>query len=107
MPCLECGTPTGGAPLCPPHAQQARNNPKRSAPRPSAHARGYDGAWRALRAQILADQPQCHYCPAPATTVDHLIPLSVDPSLRLDPRNLVPACRRCNSSKKDRTTPTP
>jgi 5-methylcytosine-specific restriction endonuclease McrA len=34
----------------------------------------------------------------PATTVDHVVPL-VDGGARLDPKNLVAACSRCNSSR--------
>lgn len=39
----------------------------------------------------------CHYCPAPATTRDHVIPKALG-----GPRatwNLVPACERCNQEK--------
>lgn len=42
----------------------------------------------------------CAYCPAPATTVDHIIPVSADGPTA--PGNLVPACLPCNSSKRDR-----
>jgi len=40
----------------------------------------------------------CAYCPAPATTLDHVIPVSGGgPTV---PGNLVPACVNCNSKKK-------
>lgn len=42
----------------------------------------------------------CLYCAAPATTVDHLIPL-VRGGTNYE-GNLAPACRSCNSSKQDR-----
>lgn len=39
----------------------------------------------------------CHYCPATATTRDHIIPKSLGGATR--PWNLVPACRTCNTRK--------
>lgn len=49
---------------------------------------------------------ECHVCRrvlAPSEiTVDHLRPVSKFPELMLDPTNCLPACRSCNSSKKDR-----
>jgi len=98
MPCLACGVPTGGARYCGTHQ---RLTTKRSAPRPSAAARGYDRGWRRVARRVLEGDPPCHWCGAPhADTVDHVIPIRVDPSLRLDPTNLVPACRACNSGRK-------
>lgn len=41
---------------------------------------------------------RCAYCPAPATTLDHVVPVkNGGKALR---GNLVPACRPCNSRKK-------
>lgn len=42
----------------------------------------------------------CAYCGKPATTVDHVVPLERGGSNW--PANLRPACRSCNSSKKDK-----
>lgn len=81
--CLEC---------------KRRNSRERERRRPSAAARGYDYAWRKL-AQSLYGQP-CHWCGRTADTADHLIPLSRGGTN--DPENVVPACRSCNSRKKDR-----
>lgn len=55
-PCLVCGTPSDG-PRCPEHA------PK-SAPKGSAHSRGYDAAWRRLSAKARKLQPFCGECGA-------------------------------------------
>jgi len=45
----------------------------------------------------------CHLCGRPgADTVDHLVPTSVDPSLRWEMSNVRPAHFSCNSSRKDR-----
>lgn len=55
---------------------------------------------------------ECAYCNQPATTFDHIVPVSRGG--QTEPRNLVPACVSCNSSKRDRdldewfmTTPHP
>ncbi|MFE4420384.1 HNH endonuclease [Streptomyces sp. NPDC056817] len=40
----------------------------------------------------------CAYCPAPATTWDHIRP--VRDGGQTEPGNVVPACATCNSSKK-------
>ena len=44
----------------------------------------------------------CHYCGQDANTVDHIIPIvkGGDP-MSMD--NMVPACKRCNSSKGSRS----
>lgn len=42
----------------------------------------------------------CCYCGGKATTIDHVIALSAGGSDDID--NLVPACGRCNSGKRDR-----
>jgi 5-methylcytosine-specific restriction endonuclease McrA len=68
--------------------------------------RGYDSEWRRLSARILErDGHRCQLrlpgCTTLATTVDHTTPLSRG-GARLDTRNLVAACRVCNSRKGDR-----
>lgn len=42
---------------------------------------------------------RCAYCGSPAETWDHIVPVSQGG--RTTPGNVVPACRSCNSSKKD------
>lgn len=60
-------------------------------------------AWRQLRVWVLArDGGQCQVqlpgvcIGAPATHVDHIVPLSVDPDRAMDPTNLRAACSPCN-----------
>lgn len=48
----------------------------------------------------------CHLCGLPgANTVDHLIPTSVDESLRWELSNVRPAHRECNSERGDSPVP--
>lgn len=53
---------------------------------------------RALMASYLG---LCAYCTARATCLDHVTPISRGGTNAI--ANLVPACRSCNSSKRDRT----
>ena len=63
-----------------------------------------DGQWETLRWTVLErDKHTCHYCGAEANSVDHKIPLMRGGSSELD--NLVAACKRCNSSKRDGDAP--
>jgi 5-methylcytosine-specific restriction endonuclease McrA len=56
--------------------------------------------WNARREQVFALKGRvCVYCGAEGTEVDHVIPRSRGGSH--DERNLVPACKSCNSSKRD------
>jgi 5-methylcytosine-specific restriction endonuclease McrA len=55
----------------------------------------YNEAW--YRAISVAGK-QCHWCSEPATTKDHLVPLSRGGAHA--PHNLVPACHACNSGRR-------
>lgn len=81
--------------------------PRRSAAavdlRPSAARRGYDAAWRRLRAIVLSDEPLCRSCSlaglvTEATQVDHIKPIS-EGGGRLDRSNLQPLCDLCHGAK--------
>lgn len=50
--------------------------------------------WRARLAEFAG---LCRYCGAPATTRDHVIPISRGGTDNID--NIAPACQPCNSSK--------
>ena len=70
--------------------------------RGSAASRGYDAAWQKLRLKVLDDEPLCRFCMKaarvePATEVDHIVPIALDWSRRLDRMNLRPLCKPCHS----------
>jgi 5-methylcytosine-specific restriction endonuclease McrA len=59
--------------------------------------------YKAFRLKVLQrDQWSCFYCQQPATTVDHIIPISKAPDLVVSYENAVSSCQSCNSSKGSR-----
>jgi 5-methylcytosine-specific restriction endonuclease McrA len=59
--------------------------------------------YKKFRLQVLArDQWSCFYCSQPASTVDHIIPISKAPDLVINFENAVACCQSCNSSKGSR-----
>jgi len=67
--------------------------------------REYDKThYKKLREQILIrDGYTCYYCGQEANTVDHIIPISKG-GISND-ENMIAACNRCNSGKRDRMAP--
>ena len=62
--------------------------------------------YKAVRLQVLSrDNHTCFYCNAEADTVDHIVPVSKsdDKSEAYNPNNLVACCKRCNSSRGNRS----
>ena len=43
----------------------------------------------------------CHYCKGPANEADHIIPVSHGGGNEID--NLLPCCKSCNSTRKNKT----
>ena len=64
----------------------------------AAHSVRRSRAWPAARRAHLAREPRCRQCGAPATQVDHIIPLARG-GPELDPRNLQALCRACHAAK--------
>lgn len=92
--CVDCGKLSARTrcQLCHQRFQQGRE-----ARRGTAAQRGYGSDWRTIRLKILErDGHTCRWCGAPATSVDHLLPLARG-GPRLDERNLLASCLRCNS----------
>ena len=54
-------------------------------------------AWSAIRRAVLARQPTCRHCGAPASEVDHIVPLRRGGTNALS--NLQALCRSCHSRK--------
>jgi 5-methylcytosine-specific restriction enzyme A len=79
---------------CKGHKQHKQK--QRDLVRGSATQRGYGHEWRKIRAAILQAQPYCR-CGAPATDVDHRIPLAAGGTNH--PSNLEPMCRTCHNRK--------
>ena len=78
--------------------------------RGSAAARGYDATWRALRVQFLRQHPLCEcdeckgaHTPDTAEVVDHIIPISERPDLRLVWTNLRAMSKRHHDAHTART----
>lgn len=68
--------------------------------RGTRQARGYDATHDRNRATLLADNPPCHKCGAPATTAGHIVP-RIDGGTS-DLANLAPECGPCNYSEGGR-----
>lgn len=69
-----------------------------------AHKRYNSAYYQRVRKQVLErDYFTCHYCSQEATTVDHLIPISKGGTD--EATNMVAACNKCNSGKRDRIAP--
>jgi 5-methylcytosine-specific restriction enzyme A len=102
-PCAEIGCAVlvpVGTPRCVAHGrvQEAR--------RGSTVSRGYDADHRRLRKAKLAVDPFCqirtHCQGAIANEIDHIIPISQRPDLRLEWTNVQSACKPCNVAKRNR-----
>jgi len=102
--CLGCGIPTVNPSRCDGCAVAPKSY---YATKLSSTARGYDSKWRKVRLKVLnRDQWTCYLCQKHLVgrdaTVDHLVPISVAPHLRLEETNLRACCLSCNSGKRDR-----
>lgn len=67
--------------------------------------RGYDNAWRKLSERVRREQPLCPDCEAegraiPSTEVHHIIPIKVNPKLRLVRSNLIAVCHRHHEERE-------
>jgi 5-methylcytosine-specific restriction endonuclease McrA len=59
-----------------------------------------DPRWKAVRRDHLRREPACAACGRRSpVTVHHIIPVTVDPCLEIDPDNLITLCRRSSHGK--------
>lgn len=70
----------------------------------TANSRGYDYSWQQLRDKYWRLHPLCEHCERDgrttlATDIDHIVPIRVDPSMRLVWGNLQALCRACHDRK--------
>jgi hypothetical protein len=101
--CGNCGNPTTTTPCtpCTPPKAPGRHTQSRT-------KRGYDNYWIRLRDQAIRKQPWCAWpegCTYPVTrsnplTGEHVVPVSVDPSRRLDKTNVIVLCLKHNSRRR-------
>ena len=62
-------------------------------PRVILESRQRAGAWRSVRAAHLEKEPACVACGRTNDlSVHHIIPVSISPTLELDPQNLITLC---------------
>lgn len=97
VPCTHpgCGALVRGGSLCRQHRSD-RFGPQDPA-RAGSSERGYGAGWRRLRAMVLAREPLCRACGAPATDVDHVTPKSAGGGD--DEANLQALCGACHRGK--------
>ncbi len=94
-----CGTLVASG-ACEKHRKQADRD------RGKTVERGYGADHRRLRELKLATDPFCQIqteCQgAPATEIDHILPISERPDLRLEWSNIQSSCKPCNVAKRNR-----
>jgi 5-methylcytosine-specific restriction endonuclease McrA len=57
----------------------------------------YGGSWTRLSLKLRQNNPLCQRCGiAPSDEVHHIVPLEINPALKMDPRNLLAVCRACH-----------
>ena len=98
-----CAAVVAGRGHCQSHAL------RREQGRPNVDVRRwyYTRRWRAIRAQVLQDEPLCQDCRTqgrvePSTDVDHVVPHRGNPARFWDRANLQALCHACHARKTQR-----
>ena len=109
-PCAVSGCPERlprGVSRCPVHAaqqerQRRADTPGRLVPGVRGHLIDFyqTPLWRALRDQVLQEEPLCRICRRVTEHVDHIVPRTQGGSDTRD--NLAGMCARCHSAKTAR-----
>jgi len=84
--------------------RQCRSTPGASTTYKTTKQRGYGADWKELSERYRKHHPLCEDCLAndktvPACEVHHIVPISVDPSLRLEWANLAALCNTCHAGR--------
>ena len=71
---------------------------------PKKSKNSYDHQWRRLSERVRKENPLCHDCfsagrTSPSTEVHHIVPVEVNPALRLVLGNLVALCHQCHKDR--------
>ena len=74
-----------------------RRSPRSKTPARQQRHEGYDHRWKRVRDVHLTEFPLCKFCGDIAKLVDHIVPVVVDPTRRLDPTNLRSLCTPCHA----------
>ncbi|PJE07570.1 MAG: hypothetical protein CK429_24750 [Mycobacterium sp.] len=98
-PCLLCGDDAGPGQSrctdCRPKDTRRRTRAQRHRP----------SAWDRLARRMCKLSPFCEWCGSTERLeCDHIIPVSVDPSLALEPLNCRVLCKTCNGIRGNRCT---
>jgi len=97
-PCLGCGELIESGSRCASCAI-----PRKSAPPKHKHL--HTTRWTNLSKRLRKQSPFCEICSATTDlVVDHVIPLSEDPSLAFEPLNCRTLCRSHNASRRNTCT---
>ena len=72
--------------------------------REGSHKRGYDATWHRMSKMVRMEEPLCRHClrdgrVTASVLVDHIIPISQAPDLRLVRSNLQALCASCHARK--------
>ena len=83
------------------------DSPRHKRHRKTTKQRGYGSDWQRVRARKFARNPLCEQWEVEGKTtatqeVHHIVPISVDPSRRLDVSNLMSLCAACHDAEHSR-----
>lgn len=93
-----CSKPGCRALVVPPRSYCDEHQREYNARRPTPAARGYDAAWRKLRARVLREEPICGECRERSSThVDHIVAQAKGGTN--ERANLRGLCAGCHSRK--------
>ncbi|BCP10439.1 hypothetical protein MINTM020_25370 [Mycobacterium paraintracellulare] len=98
-PCLTCGEEAE------PGRSRCRDCRPRRTRRRTRADRNRPSAWDRLAKRLCTQSPFCERCSSTdRLEADHIVPVSEDPTLALEPLNCRVLCRTCNRRRGNRCT---